>query len=104
MARADAISSEALERLEAGDIPGLGRLASDNQALLEALGISNDILRRMVRVADRHSYGSKITGAGGGGCIVAIADPVQRRGDRICPGRGGVPHVRGADKRRGAAR
>lgn len=75
MARADAISSEALERLEAGDIPGLGRLASDNQALLEALGISNGTLRRMVRVADRHSYGSKITGAGGGGCIVAIADP-----------------------------
>ena len=37
--------------------------------------MSNDTLRRMVRVADRHSYGSKITGAGGGGCIVAIADP-----------------------------
>ena len=75
MARADAISSEALERMASGNIRGLGRLASDNQTLLEALGISNDILRRMVRVADRHSYGSKITGAGGGGCIVAIADP-----------------------------
>lgn len=75
MARADAISSEALERLAAGDIPGLGRLASENQNLLEALGVSNGTLRHMVRVADRHSYGSKITGAGGGGCIVAIADP-----------------------------
>jgi mevalonate kinase len=75
MARANTISSEALEALAAGDIPGLGRLATENQALLETLGVSNGVLRHMVRVADRHSYGSKITGAGGGGCIVAMADP-----------------------------
>lgn len=74
MAEADAVSAEALERMECGDIRGLGHLATKNQALLERVGVSNDTLRRMVRVANGHSYGSKITGAGGGGCIVAFAD------------------------------
>lgn len=74
MAEADAISAEALERMARGDIRGLGCLATKNQALLERVGVSNDTLRRMMGVANRHSYGSKITGAGGGGCIVAFAD------------------------------
>ena len=74
VAEADAISSEALELLAGGDIRGLGRLATRNQKLLERVGVSNDAIRRMTKAADRHSYGSKITGAGGGGCIVAFAD------------------------------
>lgn len=74
MAEADAVSAEALERMTRGDIRGLGCLATKNQALLERIGVSNDTLRRMMGVADRYSYGSKITGAGGGGCIVAFAD------------------------------
>lgn len=56
------------------DIPKLGHLARSNQLLLERIGISNNALRQMIQIADRHSYGSKITGAGGGGCIVAISD------------------------------
>lgn len=74
LADADTVSSKAIQLVSACDIPGLGRLASENQRLLERLGISNDTLRQMIQVADKHSYGSKITGAGGGGCIVAIAD------------------------------
>ena len=74
MAEANAICAEALECLAAGDISRLGRLATRNQALLEEIRVSNDTLRHMIKVADRYSYGSKITGAGGGGCIVAIAD------------------------------
>lgn len=74
MIEADAISAEALDVMGRGDIPNLGRLATRNQKLLEEIGISNDRLRHMVKVADQYSYGSKITGAGGGGCIMAIAD------------------------------
>ena len=74
VAEANTISIEALKLMAGGDIRGLGCLATRNQALLERVGVSNDTLRCMMRVADRHSYGSKITGAGGGGCIVAFAD------------------------------
>ena len=28
----------------------------------------------MIDIANRTSYGSKITGAGGGGCIISLAD------------------------------
>ena len=75
MAEAGGLAARALELLHDGDVPGLGRLASKNQRLLDGLGVSNGTLRKMIRIADRYSYGSKITGAGGGGCIVAIADP-----------------------------
>ena len=74
MAEAEGLASRALGLLRDGDMAGLGRLASKNQKLLDGLGVSNATLQRMIRIADRHSYGSKITGAGGGGCIVAIAD------------------------------
>ncbi|WP_101294936.1 mevalonate kinase [Halegenticoccus soli] len=53
----------------------LGRLMNFNHGLLEALGVSSRSLDNMVwaaRMAD--AYGAKLTGAGGGGCIVAL-DP-----------------------------
>lgn len=73
-ARADELAGRALSAMDADDVPSIGRLASENQMLLEEIGVSNDTLREMIRVADRHSYGSKITGAGGGGCIFAVTD------------------------------
>lgn len=76
--RADDLSRQALLSIGAGDIKEIGCLASENQVLLEEIGVSNDVLRAMIRVADRHSYGSKITGAGGGGCIFAVTDNTNR--------------------------
>ncbi|WP_129116474.1 mevalonate kinase [Halegenticoccus tardaugens] len=55
----------------------LGRLMDFNHGLLEALGVSSRSLDNMVwaaRMADAH--GAKLTGAGGGGCIVAL-DPTE---------------------------
>ena len=71
---ADSLARRALDAILDRDIPALGRLASQNQVLLERIGVSNETLDEMVRIADEHSYGSKITGAGGGGCIVALTD------------------------------
>lgn len=78
--RADALVDSAVSSMN--DIQELGRLATQNQALLEEIGVSNSVMRRMIRIADRHSYGSKITGAGGGGCIVAVSDDANA-GDAI---------------------
>ena len=53
----------------------IGRLMNFNHGLLEALGVSSRSLDSMVWAArEAGAYGAKLTGAGGGGCIVAL-DP-----------------------------
>jgi mevalonate kinase len=55
----------------------LGRLMNFDHGLLEALGVSSRSLDAMVWAArDAGAYGAKLTGAGGGGCIVAL-DPTS---------------------------
>ncbi|KAG2477248.1 MAG: hypothetical protein NPMRTH5_260001 [Nitrosopumilales archaeon] len=46
----------------------------ENQKYLEEIGISNDKLREMLVSVENSSYGAKITGAGEGGCIIALTD------------------------------
>lgn len=59
--------------LAEGDIEELGTLMDFNHGLLSALGVSSRSLDRMVWAArDAGAYGAKLTGAGGGGCIVAL--------------------------------
>jgi len=59
--------------LEAGDLEELGRLMNCNHGLLSALGVSSRSLDAMVWAArGANAYGAKLTGAGGGGCIVAL--------------------------------
>ena len=60
-----------------GDVVELGRLMNFNHGLLEALGVSSRSLDQMVWTArDAGALGAKLTGAGGGGCIVAL-DPTE---------------------------
>jgi mevalonate kinase len=45
-----------------------------NQGLLESIGVSNEALSRLVYAArTAGALGAKITGAGRGGCMLAIA-------------------------------
>ncbi len=60
--------------LAAGDFRGLGGMAARNQRLLGRVGVSNDTLDEMVRIGQDASFGAKITGAGDGGCVIAITD------------------------------
>ena len=46
----------------------------ENQEFLEKIGVSNKKLQEMIRDAENTSFGAKITGAGGGGCIIALTD------------------------------
>ncbi|SFG37700.1 mevalonate kinase [Halopelagius inordinatus] len=53
----------------------LGRLMNFDHGLLEALGVSSRTLDNMVWAArEAGAHGAKLTGAGGGGCIVALDD------------------------------
>ena len=64
----------ALMSLEKNDLESLGLLMSENQDLLERINISTEKLALLVREAKKTSFGAKITGAGGGGCIIALVD------------------------------
>ena len=52
----------------------LGQLMKENQMYLKQIGVSNDTLEKITEITDEISFGSKITGAGGGGCIISITD------------------------------
>jgi mevalonate kinase len=61
--------------LDEGDLNELGRLMDVNHGLLSALGVSARSLDGMVWAArDAGALGAKLTGAGGGGSIVALDD------------------------------
>lgn len=68
------IIQNALVSLEKNDLASLGLLMSKNQDLLERINISTEKLALLVREAKKTSFGAKITGAGGGGCIIALVD------------------------------
>ena len=59
-----------------GDTTALGRLMSESHALLSRIGVSTGAADALVEAAERAgSPGAKITGAGGGGCVVALPAP-----------------------------
>ncbi|MFW5928821.1 MAG: mevalonate kinase, partial [Halobacteriota archaeon] len=67
------VSREGRAAVEAGDVREVGRLMDVNHGLLEALGVSTSRLSELVwRARERGAEGAKLTGAGGGGCVVAL--------------------------------
>ena len=54
------------------DATTFGLKMSENQKYLEEIQVSNDTLRDMINSLSEISLGSKITGAGDGGCIIAL--------------------------------
>lgn len=63
----------ALKALEEGDLEELGLLMNVNHGLLEALGVSNFKLNKLVYVSrEAGALGAKMTGGGGGGCMIAL--------------------------------
>lgn len=60
--------------LAAGDLELLGSLMNAAHGLLNALGVSTPTIDRMVRLArSAGAVGAKLTGAGGGGAVIALA-------------------------------
>jgi mevalonate kinase len=61
--------------LEAGDVPGLGGLLDLNHMILAGLHLSTEELEHARQIArDAGALGAKLTGAGGGGSVVALCD------------------------------
>ncbi|KDE55435.1 mevalonate kinase [Methanoculleus sp. MH98A] len=70
----DAIGAVTLAALHnIGNPKELGQYMDMNHALLEALGVGHPVSSKLVLAARASgAYGAKITGAGGGGCIIAL--------------------------------
>lgn len=74
LARLGALAEAGRAALEAGDSAGLGAQLSAAQAELAELGVSHPTLERLVTAAlAAGALGAKLTGAGCGGCVVALA-------------------------------
>ena len=77
LAAIEGVSLAAIHYLD--DHKELGQYMNMNHALLEALGVGHPQLSRLVLAArSAGAFGAKITGAGGGGCMVALC-PRQLR-------------------------
>jgi len=63
---------EIIVAMKNNDATTFGLKMSDNQKYLEEIQVSNDTLRGMISSLNEISLGSKITGAGDGGCIIAL--------------------------------
>jgi mevalonate kinase len=72
------LTMEGVEALNAGNVERLGELMDRNHQLLTILGVNHPKLQRLVEAARPHSYGAKMTGAGGGGSMIAITDGPER--------------------------
>lgn len=69
------IAGEGLDALLAKDIHRIGDLMNMNHGLLSAIGVSTMKLESLVHTARQNgALGAKLTGAGGGGCIIAVAE------------------------------
>ncbi|MEM2341471.1 MAG: mevalonate kinase [Candidatus Bathyarchaeia archaeon] len=72
----DSIATLGIEALKRGDLRALGDLMNINHALLYAIGVSNEAIERLISAARRAgALGAKLTGAGGGGCVIALSLP-----------------------------
>lgn len=94
--------------LLAGDYPTLGHLFNENQALLQPLpGVSTPELERLITLArEAGAWGAKLSGAGGGDCLIALAPPERHTviaaaltaaGAQVLPLPCGVPGVAGGN-------
>jgi mevalonate kinase len=74
------VSESAAEMLVQGEEESLGSLLTLNHAVLRTMGVSNDTLDEMVdALCSLGCYGAKLTGAGGGGSVVAVAPEAKEK-------------------------
>lgn len=73
------VTEEAKDVLERGDWTRLGELMNLNQGLLDCLGVNTRELSSLVYAArEAGAFGAKLSGAGGGDCMIALVDNQTR--------------------------
>ena len=67
-----AIARRGIQALQDGNMEAVGQAMTENHIVLRSLGVSSPELERLIRAAAPSSLGVKMTGAGGGGCMIAL--------------------------------
>jgi mevalonate kinase len=69
------VTEAAISSIKARDLSNIGELMNINQGLLDALGVNTEELSALISASKTAgALGAKISGAGGGGCMIAIGD------------------------------
>ena len=68
------VVEDVLKLVKENKIQEIGQKMNQNQEYLENIGISNKELTKMIKIGQESSFGAKITGSGGGGCIFALTN------------------------------
>ncbi len=67
--------------LEAGELKKVGDLMNENHRILQEIGVSSKELDLLVEMARKQgAFGAKLTGGGGGGCMVALTPGKEVQG------------------------
>lgn len=76
--QASGICLQACTAIESGKCDKIGELMNENQIILEQIGISHHKVRDIIDICSKAgAIGAKITGAGGGGAVIALAASKQ---------------------------
>jgi mevalonate kinase len=86
------ITVDGIGALRRNDVTKLGDLMTKDHKLLSILGVSCKELNKLVNASMKYSYGAKLTGAGGGGSMVALTDEPEKVCESITL-HGGRPFV-----------
>jgi mevalonate kinase len=74
------ICQKAFAAIKEGDEQMLGNLMSQNQVLLQEIGVSDKIIDELVDLClSNGAWGAKLTGAGGGGSIIVLVPSNEDR-------------------------
>ena len=74
----DKLITKAIDSLQTFDLETIGKCMSQNQIFLERIGVSNDLLLDIVKSIEAETFGAKLTGAGDGGCVIALTDKTKK--------------------------
>ena len=64
--------TKVLDSMKSNDLETIGKCMAQNEIFLEQIGVSNDVLLSITKEIEMITFGAKITGAGDGGCIIAL--------------------------------
>ena len=71
--QAESLAVAGRKALEEGDLKKVGALMNENHRILQEIGVSSKELDLLVEMARKQgAFGAKLTGGGGGGCMVAL--------------------------------
>lgn len=71
------IAEEAILSIEKKELYKIGELMKKAQKNLKKMKLSNEYIDKLVEICDKNSLGSKITGAGLGGCVISLTRSLE---------------------------